>query len=189
MRALGFDSETTGLEYADGHRILEIAGIFYNLSTGEKEREFAIRINPERSVSQGAFEVHGISYEMVAHCPTFAAIAPKLVAIFNHADVLVAHNGRSFDLPFLNHELMRVGQPIITKPLIDTMVDGRWATPFGKPPNLGELCFACGIDYDPTRAHAALYDVDVMMKAFMKARAKGFYPLPAGLEEKTKLAT
>lgn len=174
----GIDIETTGLEYANGHRIIEVAAGLYDLQTGQHKGNWVQRINPQRPIDAKAQAVHGITFEEVANCQPFEAHAPTLARIMRGAVLLVAHNGEHFDFPFISHELTRVGVAVPDTPKLDTMLQGRWATPFGKSPNLGELCFACDVPYDPTQAHAAGYDVQVMMACFFKALRRGYYVLP-----------
>lgn len=169
--AAGIDIETTGLSAADGHRIIEIGVRLYNYHTGQFKGKFVQRINPMRPIDQKAQEVHGISFEELAGEPTWEEIAPKLSAVMSKVQVIIAHNGIYFDLPFINFELMRVGLPIIELPVIDTMMTARWATCSGKNPNLGELCFACDVPYDPDQAHGADYDIDVMCQCFFKYKS------------------
>lgn len=107
--------------------------------------------------------------------PTWETVAPIVCQILSRADLLIAHNGNEFDLPFIAKELKRVGLKMPEKPSIDTMLDGVWATSDGKKPKLGELAFACGIEYDPAKVHAASYKVDVMMRCFYKALDWGFF--------------
>lgn len=184
----GLDIETTGLEQEKGHRIIEIAVLpyLYNEATGvaTPKGKFVQRINPQRAVDPGAFAVHGISYEDLAYSPLWEEVAPKVVRLMSACDLLVAHNGNGFDLPFIAAELLRIGQPIPDVQAVDTMVQGRWATPMGKLPNLGEFCFATGVDYDKSKAHAAEYDVQVMMEGFFVALRKGFIQLPTKMKEK-----
>ena len=80
-------------------------------------------------------------------------------------------------MPFLNGELFRIGLPMINTFCVDTMLQCRWATPYGKYPNLGELCFATSTEYDTAKAHGASYDVEVMMKSFFKGFNSGFINL------------
>ena len=166
--AAGIDIETTGLSQEDGHRMVEVGIRLYNFDNGEFIVKFVQRLNPQRPIDPKAQAVHGISFEDVADCMTWEEYAPRFVKIMSKVDVLIAHNGESFDLPFINGELIRVGQPVLFQPLIDTMLKARWATPMGKYPNLGELCFACGVDYDPSKAHGADYDIDVMCQCYFK---------------------
>ena len=91
----------------------------------------------------------------------------------------VAHNGEAFDIPFIRHEFSGYGIVLSDIPLIDTMLSGLWATEDGKRPRLEELAFSLGFIYDHKKAHSALYDTDLMMKCFFKARDKyGFFKLP-----------
>ena len=184
----GLDIETTGLEQEKGHRIIEIAVLpyLYDELTGTvtPKGKFVQRINPQRAIDPGAYAVHGISYEDLAYCPTLEEVAPKVVRLLSACNLLVAHNGNGFDLPFIAAELLRIGQPIPDVEAVDTMVQGRWATPMGKLPNLGEFCFATGVDYDKSKAHAAEYDVEVMMEGFFVALRKGFIQLPMKMKEK-----
>jgi DNA polymerase-3 subunit epsilon len=96
--------------------------------------------------------------------------------VLSKCDGYLWHNGDEFDGPFLEMELKRVGLEMPKRPSIDTMTKGVWATPDGKKPRLSELCFACGVPYDPTLAHAAAYDVDRMIECYDKGKAWGFYP-------------
>lgn len=176
--AVGFDLETTGLSQPDGHRIVEIAAIVYDLETKNMVGKFVQRVNPQRPIDPAAQAVHGITFESVAHEPTWEEVAPKLKKILHKAEVIIAHNGKGFDMPFVNGEFNRIGIGSVNAPLVDTMLQARWATPMGKLPNLGELCFACGVDYDPSKAHAADYDVKVMMESFFVGLEGGFFTIP-----------
>jgi DNA polymerase-3 subunit epsilon len=181
-RYIGFDIETTGLEWKAGHKIIELAAIIYD-ETGKKLGQFVQRYNPQRPIDPKAQDVHGITFEQLAMCPTFDRDAEKLSTLLNSADLIVAHNGIGFDMPFLNHELMLAGVPPVNRLVLDTCTQGTWATPFGKLPNLGELCFACGVPYDTDNAHAADYDVQVMMESFFKVKELpgNFWGLPTDL--------
>lgn len=173
----GFDIETTGLEIGD-HRIIEV---YLGLWRGEgaPALEYEQRIDPQRSIAVDAQRVHGISSADLVGKPTWNTVAPKIQAVLAKADYHVAHNGEDFDVPFLEYELKRIGLKFPKRPLIDTMKQGVWATPDGKKPLLKELCFACAIEYDQAKAHAAPYDVrDTMMPAFFKALSWGYFNLP-----------
>ena len=105
MREIVLDTETTGLDPADGHRIVEVACVelFNHVPTG---RVFHRYVNPERDVSADATAVHGLTAEFLAQHPPFGAIAGELRA-FLAGDRLVIHNAE-FDLRFLNAELKRL---------------------------------------------------------------------------------
>lgn len=175
----GLDIETTGLEQTEGHRIIEIALSVYDLSTAAKVGQYLTRVNPQRGIDPKAQEVHGITFEELAAEPLWDVVAPKVHAILARCKYVVAHNGEVFDVPFIAGELMRVGLPMPELGVVDTMVQARWATADGALPNLGALCFACGVDYDKSKAHSALYDVDVMMQCFFRQFSRGFFHLPA----------
>lgn len=180
---LGFtDIETTGLSQADGHRIIEIAVKLYKFDPATKARseigKYEQRINPGRSIDPAAQAVHGISFEMLAAAPRWEEVGPKFAKVLGHCQVGIAHNGDSFDFPFIGNELLRIGCAVPDLRTLDTMLQARWATPMGKVPNLRELAFACGVDYDPAKAHAAMYDVDVMAQCFFVGIDKGFYTIP-----------
>jgi DNA polymerase-3 subunit epsilon len=186
MIATGFDIETTGIEQAKGHRMIELHCSVYDLTTRMKRISWTKRLNPGRSIDKAAEAVHKISLDMLKDEPEWEVIAPQLKAILDKTDLLIAHNGDAFDIPFVIEEFLRIGTDISSFAekikSFDTMLQGRWATANGKVPNLGELCFACDVDYDAETAHAADYDVDVMMKCFFFGLDNGFYTLPEGIE-------
>lgn len=176
----GFDLETSGLDPKD-HRIIEICLMPYDLDTGRKLGAYTARFNPGRSIDPKAQEVHKISFEDVQHCPTLEtahASIEMIQKILARSDVVIAHNGIGFDKPFIEAEFARIGQPLPEMKVIDTMLQARWATHNGKFPNLGELAFACRVNYDPSQAHAAEYDVQVMMECFFKGFQQGFFTIP-----------
>jgi DNA polymerase-3 subunit epsilon len=173
----GLDTETTGLEQAEGHRIIEIALLTYDAASRKLVDRYVQRIDPERAISAKAQEVHGISYSELVGMPKWEAVAPEVVARLQKTDLAVAHN-MDFDGPFIGGELLRVGQPIPNMDLFCTMQNGRWACADGKLPKLMELCFALGVEYDQAKAHAADYDVMVMMDCLWRALDRGFYQLP-----------
>lgn len=176
--AAGFDTETTGLKQEEGHRIIEVAMVLRDLDTGDKLGKFVQRINPQRPIDPAAQEVHGISYDELVGCPTWEEVAPKLGALMQRTPYIVAHNGEGFDMPFVFREFLRVGVPLPQVAVVDTMLQGRWATPDGSVPNLGALCFACGVPYDKEQAHGAEYDVEVMLDCFFRQLPRGFFTLP-----------
>jgi DNA polymerase-3 subunit epsilon len=179
MIVLGFlDFETTGIAQEKGHRIIEAALVLHELESKRRLGEFVTRINPERSIDADATAVHGIKFEDLVSEPTWPVIAPKLSALVGKCQYVVAHNGVGFDAPFLARELIRVGVEVPPMRVIDTMLQARWATPDGSVPNLGALCFACGVSYDTAKAHAALYDVDRMAECFFSQFDRGFFTLP-----------
>lgn len=168
---IGLDLETTGLNVGTD-RIIELCFGLYNDSY-ELMKNITMRFNPRRPIDPKAQAVHHISNNDVLKCPFFEDKAAVLNAILNKAQLIVIHNAR-FDAPFLRFELENCGQVAPAIPVYDTMAESRWATPDGKWPKLGELCFACGVDYNTTEAHAAEYDVNKMMECFKKTQELGY---------------
>ena len=168
---IGLDLETTGLNVGTD-RIIELCFGLYNDSY-ELMKNITMRFNPRRPIDPKAQAVHHISNNDVLKCPFFEDKAAVLNAILNKAQLIVIHNAR-FDAPFLRFELENCGQVAPAIPVYDTMAESRWATPDGKWPKLGELCFACGVDYNATEAHAAEYDVNKMMECFKKTQELGY---------------
>jgi DNA polymerase-3 subunit epsilon len=180
MRIIGLDTETTGLEQEKGHRIIEIALLTYDLDTQTLVDKYVQRIDPERSIDPGAQAAHGISYAELVGQPKWEDVAQDIADRIGTADLLIAHN-MGFDGPFIAGEMNRIGVNVPDIHSLCTMENARWACPDGKLPRLGELCFALGVPYDPSAAHAAEYDVEVMMKAFFQGLDRGFYQLPKEL--------
>lgn len=184
------DIETTGFMDGDAHRIVEIAMVIVDLQqvdgvwVAEQRGEFERRINPMRSIPPATTAIHGIANSDVMDCPTLDKIAPTLAAILARADLWVAHNGKWFDGPFMRREFTRCGVPLVVRPIFDTMLEGRFALPDGKVPTLGELCWALDVPYDPEKAHAALYDVQVMRDCVLRGLNLGAFSLPTILSHK-----
>ena len=172
---VGLDTETTDMLTAKNCRIIEIAARKYNLETQEVIGSFEERINPLCQISQGAYEVHHISLNDLKDCRKWEEVAPEFYAFLEGSDLLVAHNGFEFDFPLISKELNKIGIDIPCKNGFDTMTFGRWSTADGKLPRLGELCFATDVDYDDEQAHAAMYDVDCMMRAFFNGIKLGYF--------------
>ena len=167
------DTETTGL-LAPDHRIIEV---YIELIRGSSTIfTYEQRIDPQRLISADAQRVHKISASDLIGKPTWDTVGPVVHKILSKADGYLWQNGDDFDGPFLDQELKRIGLSLPKRPAIDTMKAGVWATPDGKKPSLQELCFACGIDYDPALAHAAAYDVQKMVGCYLRGSEWGFFP-------------
>jgi DNA polymerase-3 subunit epsilon len=174
MKVMGFDSETTGLKADAGDKLIEVALLTYDFATRKLVDKYVQRLDPERSITAGAQEVHGITYDELVGMPKFRDVAPEIHKRFEAADLVIAHN-LDFDAMFFLIEFQAAGFKLPSKASLDTMTEARWACPDGKFPKLQELCFALGVKYDPSLAHAADYDVDVMMQCFWRGLDRGFY--------------
>lgn len=176
MIAAGLDTETTGFCEPE-HRIVEVRIDLIDPAKRKAFWGYEQRIHPLRSMPVEAQRVHGISLADLEGKPAWEEVGPKVHAILNKAQFFVIHNAE-FDFNFLNMEFKRIGLAPLTQPYICTMEEGIWATSIGKKPSLQELCFACGVDYDPALAHAAAYDVDRMNECFFRGLDWGFFKLP-----------
>ena len=164
MRELVIDTETTGLDPSDGHRVVEIAVIelMNHLPTG---RFFHRYINPDRDMPEAAFAIHGLSRDFLAQHPVFAAHAAELLD-FLGADQLVIHNAE-FDLAFLNMELKRAGLAALTCPVVDTLAIARQRFP-GQPANLDALCRRFAIDLSGREKHGARIDGELLAAVYLE---------------------
>jgi DNA polymerase-3 subunit epsilon len=164
-REIILDTETTGLDVLDGHRIIEI-GALELIDNKLTEQQFHFYINPERSVSPGAYKVHGLSTEFLQDKPLFRDIADDFLAFIADSD-LVIHNA-PFDLKFLNHELSLLGLPsIISSRAIDTVVMARKLFP-GSRVSLDALCKRYSIDNSHRSYHGALKDCHLLYHVYIE---------------------
>lgn len=178
----GLDIETTGLDFASGDRIIEICLLPYRLAdTSKPAIDFTRRINPEgKSIHAKAHKVHGISAVDLVKEKPFSHHAPAINAILKKSDAIVTHNGESFDIPFLAFEMAKAGFELPAKVIsFDTMREGMFASYDAKPPSLKELCYTMGVTYEDAKAHAADYDVRVMMDCFFKAVDRELFDISA----------
>ena len=165
MREIVLDTETTGFEPSEGHRIVEIGAveIFNHLPTGNTYHQY---INPERPMPKEAFEVHGLGDDFLRNQPVFRAIGQAFLDFIGDAQ-LVIHNA-AFDMKFLNHELAAVGLPII--PLTratDTLMMARRKFP-GSPATLDALCRRFGVDNSAREKHGALLDSEILAEVYLE---------------------
>lgn len=167
MRQIVLDTETTGLEVTQGHRIIEIGcvEVVDRRLTGNHYHQY---INPERAVDEGAFEVHGISDEFLADKPTFAQIAQGFLD-FVGTDELVIHNA-PFDIGFLNAELKQwdaTATPLDVRcQVVDSLVMARQKHP-GQRNNLDALCARYGVDNAQRELHGALLDAEILADVYL----------------------
>ena len=165
IRAVLFDTETTGLDPAHGHRVLEIAALelINDLPTG---RHFHSLVDPERDVPEEVVRVHGITARDVAGKPRFGAIAEELLAFFGSGP-LIAHNA-PFDFAFLDAELRRIGAPPLDRGrMVDTLVLAKTRFP-GLPNSLDALCRRFGIDLSARTTHNALLDCRLLAEVYVE---------------------
>ncbi|HEX6550204.1 MAG TPA: DNA polymerase III subunit epsilon [Gammaproteobacteria bacterium] len=167
MRQVVLDTETTGLEPAEGHRIIEI-GCVELIDRRLTTRTFQKYINPEREVDQGALDVHGISNEFLANKPRFAEIADEFLKFVDGSELIIHNAG--FDVGFINHELRRLGDSIadITGRcgVLDTLELARRMHP-GQKNNLDALCKRYNIDNSSRQLHGALLDAQILADVYL----------------------
>jgi DNA polymerase III subunit epsilon len=165
MREIVLDTETTGTDPGAGDRIIEI-GCVELVNQFPTGRTFHAYVNPQRSVSQGAFNVHGLSEAFLADKPVFAAIAEPFLE-FVADGRLVIHNA-AFDIAFLNAEFVRTGHPALdTMRVVDTLSLARRKHP-GAPNNLDALCARYGIDNSRRTKHGALLDAELLSEVYIE---------------------
>ena len=165
MREVVLDTETTGLEPADGHRIIEIGCVELDdhFPTG---RTFQAYLNPERAVPLDSQRIHGLTDEFLADKPFFAGVADALIEFLGDAP-LVIHNA-SFDLKFLNSELHRLQRsPIPQARAIDTIEIAKTKIP-GARYSLDELCKRFGVDLSARAKHGALLDAELTAQIYLE---------------------
>ena len=163
MREIVLDTETTGISVKEGHRIVEIGCIELDNLIPTKNK-FHCYLNPERKVSQKAFEVHGYSDEFLLKQKKFSQIVDEFL-IFIDGKRLIIHNAE-FDLSHLNNELKILGKKSIKNNIVDTLVLARDKFP-GAPSNLDALCKRYRIDNSRRTKHSALIDCDLLAKVYI----------------------
>ena len=166
MRQIVLDTETTGLEPEDGHRIIEI-GCLELIDRQLTGRQFHKYINPERSVEEGALEVHGLSDEFLSDQPRFAEIASEFVE-FIHGAELIIHNA-AFDVGFLDSELARIEPPRRVAEIaqvLDTLELARELHP-GQRNSLDALCKRYEVDNSNRTLHGALLDSELLADVYL----------------------
>ena len=207
MREIVLDTETTGLDPFDGHRVVEI-GCIELINTIPTGRVWHCHLNPEREVPYQAFEVHGLSTEFLRDKPRFAELADDMLSFIEGA-MLVMHNA-AFDFAFLNAELDRLARPLLRwDRVVDTLALARRRHP-GAPCSLDALCKRYGVDLSEREKHSALLDcrllaavyaelvgghqarldfaVNGAQAALLGARAEGVRPRPQPLAPRLSAA-
>ena len=166
MREVVLDTETTGLSYKAGHKIIEIGCIELQdlIPTGKVFHQY---INPQsKKISPVAMRIHGITNDMVADKPTFKDIANKFLN-FVQDSRLIIHNAH-FDIGFLNHELSLINKPVINeKNVVDTLLMSRKIFP-GSPASLDSLCKRFNISLNNRKLHGALLDSKLLSLVYLE---------------------
>lgn len=168
MRQIVLDTETTGLETKDGHRIIEIGCVemINRILTGNRYHQY---IQPDREIDTGAFEVHGISNEFLVDKPRFADIYPDFVRFVEGAELII-HNA-PFDVGFLNYEfsLIEPGYTAIENRcvIIDSLQLARKRHP-GQKNNLDALCKRYSVDNTHRELHGALLDAEILADVYLR---------------------
>lgn len=164
-REIVLDTETTGFEPSQGHRLVEIGclELVNHVPTG---RVFHTYINPDRDVPQDAYAVHGLSYEFLKNHPPFKEVASLFLEFIEEAP-LVIHNAK-FDMKFLNAELKGHDWPEIPfQRAIDTLTMARKKFP-GSPASLDALCKRFGVDNKARNKHGALLDAELLAQVYLE---------------------
>jgi DNA polymerase III subunit epsilon len=165
MREIVLDTETTGLEPTQGHRLVELGCIelLNRIPTGAT---FHAYLNPERDMPAEAFAIHGLSGEFLSDKPRFAEIVDEFLNFIGDAP-LVIHNA-SFDHGFLCAELKRVERALIARErLVDTLLLARRKYPAG-PNRLDDLCARYSIDNSRRTKHGALLDAEILAEVYVE---------------------
>ena len=163
MKEIVLDTETTGISVKDGHRIVEIGCIELD-NLVPTNNKFHCYLNPERKVSEKAFEVHGYSDEFLAKQKKFSEVADKFLEFIAGKKIII-HNA-DFDLSHLNNELKILGKKKINNEIVDTLILARDKFP-GSPSNLDALCKRYRIDNSRRTKHTALIDCELLAKVYI----------------------
>jgi len=167
MRQIVLDTETTGLEPSDGHRIIEIGCVELvdRRLTGSTWHQY---INPDRTIDAGAIEVHGITNESLADKPRFAEVSEEFLAFIRDAELII-HNA-PFDVGFINHEfsLLDTSSGVVTdySTVLDTLTLARRMHP-GQRNSLDALCRRYDIDNSRRELHGALLDAEILADVYL----------------------
>jgi len=168
MREIVFDTETTGIDPLEGHRLVEIGCVeLVNLlPTG---RVYQAYINPERDMPVEAFRVHGLSSEFLSDKPVFSQVVEGFLEFLGEDSRLVAHNA-DFDMRFINWELENVGfAPLTSSRVVDTLAMARRKFP-GMRASLDNLCRRFNVDLSARTKHGALLDSELLAEVYLELK-------------------
>jgi len=167
QRQVVLDTETTGLDWQHGHRVIEI-GCIELLNRRRTDNSFHCYLNPEREIDDGAEQVHGLSQDFLADKPLFKDVVNDFLHYLGNAE-LVIHNA-PFDLGFLDHELRLMGreQNQLSKDnrILDTLVLARQMNP-GQRNSLDALCKRYAVDNSRRGLHGALLDAELLADVYL----------------------
>jgi DNA polymerase-3 subunit epsilon len=167
MRQIVLDTETTGLETSQDHRIIEI-GCVELVGRKLTGRHYHQYVNPQRKVDAGAMEVHGISDQFLEDKPLFETVAREFLEFVDGADLII-HNA-PFDVGFINHEIAKLSgaYQVIESGcrIIDTLALARQKHP-GQNNNLNALCKRYGVDNSQRDLHGALLDAEILADVYL----------------------
>lgn len=165
-RQIVLDTETTGLNPQEGHRVIEI-GCVELINRRMTKNHFHVYINPERTIDAGAIAVHGISNEFLANKPLFKDIVDDFMAFIQGAELII-HNA-PFDVGFLNHEFLLLNKTAKIESIstvFDSLVFARKKHP-GQRNSLDALCKRYGIDNSHRQLHGALLDAEILADVYL----------------------
>ncbi len=166
MRQIVLDTETTGLDWQKGDRIVEI-GCVELINRRLTGRHFHVYINPQRDVPLEAVNIHGLTEEFLSDKPAFAAIADEFETFVRDADLIIHNAG--FDVGFLDYELMLLNRPALRVQcgeIIDTLRMAKEQNP-GKKASLDALCERFDIDNAHRTLHGALLDAELLAEVYL----------------------
>ena len=163
MKEVVLDTETTGISIKEGHRIVEIGCIELDNLIPTKNK-FHYYLNPERKVSEKAFEIHGYSDDFLSKQTKFSQIGEEFLEFIKNKRLII-HNAE-FDLAHLNNELSLLGKKNLSNKIIDTLILARDKFP-GTPVSLDALCKRFRIDNSIRTKHTALIDCDLLSKVYI----------------------
>jgi DNA polymerase-3 subunit epsilon len=166
VREIVLDTETTGLSYSDGDRVIEI-GCVELINHTPSGKTYHAYVNPERGIQYGAQQVHGLTSEFLKDKPLFGDIADDFLEFVGEAHI-VAHNA-IFDMGFVNMELERAARaPISLDRMIDTLAISRKKNPHVAKHDLDSLCSRYGIDNSHRDLHGALLDARLLAEVYIE---------------------
>ena len=166
MREIVLDTETTGLDPEQGHKIVEIGCVelVNHMPTGRTFQEY---LNPEREMEAEVIAVHGITNEFLKDKPVFKQVAEKFINFIGTDSKLVIHNA-AFDMKFLNAELTAAGfEKLSYDRVVDTLIIARQKFP-GSRVNLNELCKRFNVDLSRRTVHGALLDSELLAEVYLE---------------------